>query len=447
MGKIIDLTDKFDNSNKIKICNKFEESLCIIIQCIGSLTRNIISLLPEAYENSSNEIKNINNIRVIHKNNEEFLNQFYTILELMNDSISKKAYQNQIKLICNKFPDNIKETIFEYLNELYDSKEYLNCIYVLAFLLKAKLCNDLVQLPDSYINGMKIYYNSIKLENLGNVLVIDYNNISINESQLKLKNKDEIIEFLNSILSQGLILNMNHEIIYTFKSYVENESQKMYDEMNKKNVEQEKLNNQNLSEVYDIIANNHFNFLYRFTIDENNFINLYYNEKCCAFLEEAIKDGVSGFKKIDDPIFVSYPIEIDNGDVINHLIPFSNDVEKRILNDSRRINCVPYIRPYYTFPFGIKFSLFKNYDVNYYNIEKISEFDPNIKYMDLFEKNQAEIYYNAIRFIDYAVRRNQVLSEIIGYENVISLNNADLDNISIQGSGSVIPFTKLKRKK
>jgi len=98
-----------------------------------------------------------------------------------------------------------------------------------------------------------------------------------------------------------------------------------------------------------------------------------------------------------------------------------------------------YIRPFDTFPFGLSFSLFKENDTNYYDLDKISEFNPYIKHMDFVEKVKVEQYYNAIRFITYAINQNKTLADIIGYENNIALNNIGLGEINF-GKANIIPI-------
>ena len=307
--------------------------------------------------------------------------------------------------------------------------------------------NNLAQDDNKFFintNDISITYNSIILEEFGMVLGIDFNNIIISEEELKQKDEKGIIEFLDSLSLRGLIINEKYEIIDTFDSYIEKQIQKNNEEKLKENILQQELNKKTIEELYEVVAQNHFDFIYRFSVDENNYINLYYNKKCYAFLEEVVKDGESSLKQINGPTFITYPTQDDNGDVANKYIDFSSDIEERILNDEKRLECIPYIRAFFTFPFGMSFSLFKEFDDNYYSLSKISEFEPNIKYLDELEKINVETYYNAVRFVAYVLNETDSLAEILGDINSEALSNSGLESIKLKGKGTITPFAKLK---
>lgn len=149
-------------------------------------------------------------------------------------------------------------------------------------------------------------------------------------------------------------------------------------------------------------------------------------------------------KQINGPTFITYPTQDDNGDVSNKYIDFSSDIEERILNDEKRLECIPYIRAFFTFSFGMSFSLFKEFDDNYYSLSKIKEFEPNIKYLDELEKINVETYYNAVRFVTYVLNETDSLAEILGDINSTALNNSGLESIKLKGNAIITPFTKYK---
>lgn len=447
MGQIFEFKQLSDDTQKIEIDNELTSQFCVLVNCIGELVRNNISVLSQMDKALKDKKGTAFQIKAIVKNNDDFLNQFYVMQDILLECIPENYYKNQIQTICNKFPENIRKIIIQYLNDLYTSKEFLKFSYILTFLSQASLKNNLAQDDNKFFintNDISIAYNSINLEEFGMVLGIDFNNIIISEEELKQKDEKGIIEFLDSLSLRGLIINEKYEIIDTFDTYIEKQIQKNNEEKLKENILQQELNKKTIEELYEVVAQNHFEFIYRFSVDANNYINLYYNQKCYAFLEEVVKDGESSLKQINGPTFITYPTQDDNGDVANKYIDFSSDIEERILNDEKRLECIPYIRAFFTFPFGMSFSLFKEFDDNYYSLSKISEFEPNIKYLDELEKINVETYYNAVRFVTYVLNETDSLAEILGDINSEALSNSGLESIKLKGKGTITPFAKLK---
>lgn len=447
MGEVIEFKQLSDDTQKIEIDSELTSQFCVLVNCIGELVRNNISVLSQMDKALKDKKGTAFQIKAIVKNNDDFVNQFYVMQDILVECVPENNYKNQIQIVCDKFSKNIRKIIIEYLNDLFVSKRFLKFGYILSFLSKVSLKNNLSQADNKFFINTKdisIPYNYINLEQLGMVLGIDFNNVIINEEELKQKDEKGIIEFLDFITSQGLIINEKYEIIDTFDSYIEKQIHKNNAEKQKENDFQQELNKKNIEELYEVVTQNHFEFIYRFLIDENNYINLYYNKKCYAFLEEVVKDGKSSLKQINGPTFITYPTQDDNGDVANKYIDFSSDIEARILNDEKRLECIPYIRAFFTFPFGMSFSLFKEFDDNYYTLNKIREFEPNIKYLDELEKINVETYYNAVRFVTYVLNETDSLAKILGDVNSEALNNSGLESIKLKGKGTITPFAKLK---
>ena len=288
MGQIFEFKQLSDDTPKIEIDSELRSQFCILINCAAELVRNNILVLSQMDKALKDKKENAFKIKAIVKNNDDFVNQFYLMQDLLVECVPENNYKNQIQTICDKFSEDIRKIIVDYLNDLFVSKQFLKFGYILSFLSKVSLKNNLSQADNKFFintNDIVIPYNYINLKELGMVLGIDFNNLIINEEELKQKDEQGIIEFLDFITSQGLIINEKYEIIDTFDSYIEKQIHKNNAEKQKENDFQQELNKKNIEELYEVVTQNHFEFIYRFLIDENNYINLYYNKKCYGTLE------------------------------------------------------------------------------------------------------------------------------------------------------------------
>ena len=444
MANIIDLKNVGQNVEKTKGMDKdIVKALCDLTELIGNLTMSNISMIADYNEFILKENSNIFEEKRIIDNNKKLFEDFDEILEDFSICVFEKSYQEQIQFTCEKFPQNAQQIIMDYLQELYESKEYLTFAYLLYYIKKIQISDSPALLEDHYFSdnsGIKTLYYPIKLESYGACQAIDFDNIYLDKEKISIMNKDEITQLIYSILSHGILISKKGEVINTWPSYIQMELSKIEAEKRQRKLKKEEFYNRPLSEIQDTIAKNNFKFIDKFAIDDNNYISIYYNEKCCAFLEEVVKDGKTNINTVEGPV-ISYPKEDKDGNVFYNYVTLNDEVEQQILKDPERLTCIPYIRPA-IIPFGFGFSAFKEFDSNYYDLDKIYKLNPNIKHMSLVEKIEVESCYNAIRFIAYAVNESKTLADIIGYENNLALDNSGLDEINYSRSATIIPFHK-----